>query len=96
MSALLHYKHNGSGQTVFLLHGLFGSLDNLGLLERELVSGYEVISPDLRNHGLSFHSDIHNYQVMAEDVVELMNYLDLKDVILIWPFDGRKSSNESH
>ncbi|POF58404.1 histidine kinase, partial [Vibrio vulnificus] len=32
MSALLNYKLEGDGQAIVLLHGLFGSLSNLGLL----------------------------------------------------------------
>ena len=90
MSALLHYKRTGSGQTVVLIHGLFGNLDNLGLLERELTADYEVISLDLRNHGLSFHADEHNYQVMAMDVLHLMQHLKLQDIILIGHSMGGK------
>ncbi|MCQ6507863.1 histidine kinase, partial [Vibrio parahaemolyticus] len=32
MSALIKYKQEGQGQTVVLIHGLFVSLSNLGLL----------------------------------------------------------------
>ncbi|MDF4536000.1 histidine kinase, partial [Vibrio parahaemolyticus] len=53
MSALLNYKLEGSGETVVLIHGLFGSLDNLGLLARDLKNDHQVLSLDLRNHGLS-------------------------------------------
>ncbi|PJC85477.1 histidine kinase [Vibrio sp. HA2012] len=90
MSALLNYKQNGTGHTILLIHGLFGNMDNLGLLERELVSDYRVISLDLRNHGHSFHSDQHNYQLMAEDVVTLIHTLALEDVTLIGHSMGGK------
>ena len=47
----LNYVEQGTGDSVFLIHGLFGSLFNLGNLARALVPNYRVISLDLRNHG---------------------------------------------
>ncbi|MGF1722752.1 alpha/beta fold hydrolase [Vibrio kyushuensis] len=90
MSQLLNYKLEGSGQTLVLLHGLFGNLDNLGLLSRDLVDDHQVLSIDLRNHGLSFHSEEHNYQSMANDVLKLLNHLNLSDVTLIGHSMGGK------
>ncbi len=90
MSALLNYKHEGQGQTVVLIHGLFGSLSNLGLLARDLVKDHSVISIDLRNHGLSFHSDDHTYTDMARDVVELLDHLNLESSIIVGHSMGGK------
>lgn len=90
MSALLNYRQKGTGQTILLIHGLFGNMDNLGLLERELASDYQVISVDLRNHGKSFHSEEHNYQVMAEDIIALIRHLQLANVTLIGHSMGGK------
>ncbi len=90
MSALLNYKHEGQGQTVVLIHGLFGSLSNLGLLARDLVKDHSVISIDLRNHGLSFHSDNHTYTDMARDVVELLDHLNLESSIIVGHSMGGK------
>ena len=49
----LNYKVQGSGQPVILLHGLFGSMDNLGVIGRALMDDFQVIQVDLRNHGFS-------------------------------------------
>ncbi len=38
---------------IVLVHGLFGSLDNLGVLARDLVTDHDVLQVDMRNHGLS-------------------------------------------
>ena len=38
---------------------------------------------DLRNHGHSFHSQDHNYNVMAEDVEEFIQQQKLDKCILI-------------
>ncbi len=90
MSALLNYKQQGQGQPVVLLHGLFGSLANLGLLARDLVHDHSVISIDLRNHGLSFHSDTHSYSDMAHDVAELLAHLHVEPSIIIGHSMGGK------
>ncbi|MHC0046199.1 alpha/beta fold hydrolase [Vibrio campbellii] len=90
MSALLNYKQEGHGQTVVLIHGLFGSFSNLGLLARDLVQDHCVISIDLRNHGLSFHSGTHNYEVMAQDVADLLRYLNIEPALVIGHSMGGK------
>ena len=74
---LLNYSEQGSGHPVFLIHGLFGSLSNLGNLARHLAADYRVISVDLRNHGDSFHDSEMSLFSMAEDILELMDYLQL-------------------
>ncbi len=90
MSALLNYKLEGQGQTIILLHGLFGSLDNLGLLARDLKKDYQVLSIDLRNHGQSFHSPSHSYAEMAQDVLEVIKHLNLQDITVIGHSMGGK------
>ena len=60
-------------ETLLLLHGLFGSADNLGGIARLLQEQYRVIAIDHRNHGRSPHSDVMNYGVMAEDIAAFMD-----------------------
>ncbi len=90
MSALLNYKLQGKGENVVLIHGLFGDSGNLGLLARELVKTHQVLSIDLRNHGQSFHSDQHNYSLMADDVIALLDHLAIKTTRLIGHSMGGK------
>jgi len=90
MSALLNYKLEGEGHTVVLIHGLFGNLDNLGLLARDLKTDHQVLSIDLRNHGQSFHSDEHNYALMADDVKQLLESLNIEKAIVIGHSMGGK------
>lgn len=90
MSALLNYKREGQGLPVVLIHGLFGDLNNLGVLARDLKQDFDVISIDLRNHGRSFHSDEHNYTLMAQDVVQLLESLDITKPIVIGHSMGGK------
>lgn len=90
MSALLNYKLEGEGHTVVLIHGLFGNLDNLGLLARDLKNDHQVLSIDLRNHGQSFHSDQHDYTLMADDVNQLLESLNIENAIVIGHSMGGK------
>lgn len=69
---LLAASVRGKGQAVILLHGLFGSSDNLGRVATELEKDYEVWRIDLRNHGNSFHSNEMTYPLMVEDVNRTM------------------------
>ncbi len=86
----LNYSIQGSGQSVILMHGMFGSLSNLGLLSRALSDSYSVISVDMRNHGESPHSLEMDYPSMANDIIELMNNLKLDQANLIGHSMGGK------
>ena len=69
--------------TVILIHGMFGSLSNLGVLARSLVADYRVVSVDLRNHGDSPHELLMDLPSMAADIIELMDDLNLVSASLI-------------
>ncbi|MEF1291287.1 alpha/beta fold hydrolase, partial [Vibrio sp. M260118] len=90
MSQLLNYKLEGEGHTIVLIHGLFGNLDNLGLLARDLKQDHQVLSIDLRNHGLSFQSHQHNYALMAQDVYQLLQHLNLNRYTVVGHSMGGK------
>ena len=79
----LNYTDQGSGAAVILMHGMFGSLSNLGNLAKVLAKSHRVLSVDLRNHGDSPHEDEMDLGLMAADVVALMNELNLPHAILI-------------
>ncbi|WP_237483743.1 alpha/beta fold hydrolase [Vibrio hippocampi] len=90
MSALLNYKREGQGKPLILLHGLFGDLNNLGVLARDLKQDFDVVSIDLRNHGQSFHRSQHNYPAMAQDVAELLKHLNIDNPIVVGHSMGGK------
>ncbi|WP_353850209.1 alpha/beta fold hydrolase [Acidiphilium sp.] len=62
----------GTGPDVVLLHGLFGSGRNLGVIARGLAGRFRVIALDARNHGASGHAADMRYATMAADVAETM------------------------
>ena len=78
----LHYKIFGKGEPIIILHGLFGMLDNWRSMARSLEEQYQCILADLRNHGKSPHAEEIDYNLMAEDVKEVMDHLRLETVHL--------------
>lgn len=87
----LFYRKLGEGKPLIILHGLFGQSDNWNMLAKQFaLSGMEVYTIDLRNHGLSPHSEEWNYEAMSNDVYELITGLNLTDVILLGHSMGGK------
>lgn len=69
MSVTLHHRVTGEGKPLVLLHGLFGSLENLGGINQRLQDKWQIHGLDLRNHGRSPHTDSMDYPSLAADVV---------------------------
>ncbi len=80
---IVESDHATSNTPVVLLHGLFGSLSNLGVIARALNTNHKIIQIDLRNHGLSPHSDEMNYEIMAQDVIDTLDELGIQQFSLI-------------
>ncbi|MCC3240255.1 esterase [Enterobacter roggenkampii] len=76
---------------IVLVHGLFGSLDNLGVLARDLVTDHDILQVDMRNHGLSGRSDEMTYAAMAQDLRDTLDANDLQKVTLIGHSMGGKA-----
>ena len=75
---------------ILLIHGLFGTLDNLGGLARGLKDAAPVLQVDVRNHGLSPRSDQMNYAVMAQDMLETLDAHGIDRVAVIGHSMGGK------
>lgn len=88
----LNAQHYGQGPAVILLHGLFGSLTNLGVLAKLLAEQFQVIAVDLRNHGDSPHADSMSYSLMAEDITQLMTTMGIENAHLIGHSMGGKAA----
>lgn len=101
MTVSLHSQVSGSKATagassenlpVILLHGLFGSLENLGVVARALSDNWQVHSLDLRNHGRSPHVDSMSYPEMAEDVRSYLDQNGIARAVLIGHSMGGKTA----
>ncbi|MBV7378147.1 alpha/beta fold hydrolase [Maritimibacter dapengensis] len=65
----------GNDQTeppILIVHGLFGSGRNWGVIAKRLAKVRRVITVDMRNHGDSFRADSQSYPEMAEDLAEVI------------------------
>jgi esterase len=88
----LNYKREGVGAPLLIAHGLFGNLDNWQTLGKKFAENYDVILVDQRNHGHSEHSDEFDYDLMAEDLHELIEDLQLGSVSIIGHSMGGKAT----
>jgi esterase len=89
----LFSRNEGQGQPLVILHGLFGMSDNWMTLAKEFAANnFSVFAPDARNHGRSPHADEFNYDVMAEDILQLMNDEDISSASFIGHSMGGKTA----
>jgi pimeloyl-ACP methyl ester carboxylesterase len=88
--ARIWYSAYGSGSPVILLHGGLGHSGNWGYQVPALVSaGYRVLLIDSRGHGRSTRdAQPYTYQLMASDVMAVMDALHLERAHLVGWSDG--------
>ena len=87
---ILAGRELGAGPPLVLLHGLFGSAGNFGLVQRRLAARFRVIALDLRNHGDSPHAAAMGYAAMAADVRETLRARDALPARLVGHSMGGK------
>ncbi|MCF6306169.1 MAG: alpha/beta fold hydrolase [Rhodobacteraceae bacterium] len=72
----------GGKPPLLIVHGLFGSARNWGVLQKRLGKDRQVLAVDLRNHGDSFHDDDNSYGALADDLAEvIMAHGGIADVL---------------
>lgn len=69
----LFFREYGQGKPLIILHGLFGSSDNWLTQAKLFADTFKVYTVDLRNHGLSPHSDLFDYPSMVSDLEEFVD-----------------------
>jgi esterase len=69
---MLHRVELGEGPPVVLLHGLFGSAQNWGAIQKRLAARHRVLALDLPSHGASPRDPAVDYPRMAAAVAETM------------------------
>lgn len=90
MTVELNNRISGEGDPLILLHGLFGSLENLGGIARRLEDGWQIHALDQRNHGSSPHTDAMDYPAMAADVIAYMDAQGFEQAALLGHSMGGK------
>jgi pimeloyl-ACP methyl ester carboxylesterase len=85
----LHYAVYGRGSPVILLHGGLANLDYWGHQIAALKSRHMVIAMDSRGHGRSTRdARPYGYDLMADDVVALMDVLKIPKADIVGWSDG--------
>ncbi|OBP14357.1 acyl-CoA esterase [Rheinheimera sp. SA_1] len=87
---ILHTDITGQGRPLVLIHGLFGSYENLGVIARALQQDFQLINVDLRNHGRSPRADSMDYPQMAADVFETLDSLQITQCAVLGHSMGGK------
>jgi pimeloyl-ACP methyl ester carboxylesterase len=85
----LWYAEFGRGEPVLLLHGGLANSSYWGNQVRALMGQYRVIVMDSRGHGRSTRdAQPFGYDLMAKDVVGLLDHLKIRRVALVGWSDG--------
>lgn len=68
-------RHDGPADTtpLVIVHGLFGSGRNWGVIAKRLSAERQVLCVDMRNHGNSFRNPSQSYPDMANDLAEVID-----------------------
>jgi pimeloyl-ACP methyl ester carboxylesterase len=83
------YATFGAGEPVILLHGGLANANYWGLQVRALAPHYRVIVMDSRGHGRSSRDTRpFGYDLMADDVIGLMDYLGIPKAAIVGWSDG--------
>ncbi|XP_032110850.1 protein ABHD11 isoform X1 [Sapajus apella] len=79
---------------VVFLHGLFGSKTNFNSIAKALAqqTGRRVLTVDARNHGDSPHSPDMSYEIMSQDLQDLLPQLGLAPCVIVGHSMGGKTA----
>lgn len=77
LNTISHGKDTGSHSkgdrpALVIVHGLYGSARNWGVIARRLSDQRRVIAVDMRNHGDSPWHDAHGYDDLADDLADVI------------------------
>jgi pimeloyl-ACP methyl ester carboxylesterase len=92
MEIVNHRIYGEKGPAIYILHGIFGMLDNWHYAAGVLAGRYRVITYDARNHGKSFHHPDAGFEAMAFDLRRLMDFLGDEHAHIIGHSMGGKTA----
>src|SRR5439155_27018850 len=81
---MLHFIEAGDAPSVVvLLHGLGADSSDWSYVISVLSKDHRVIAPDMRGHGKSPYPDDYSFELMRDDVVELLDELAIERVAIV-------------
>lgn len=90
----IDYSVRGEGEPLVLIHGLFGTRENLGAIAKHLSESFQVYSIDLPNHGRSAHVDDFDLRAMADAIHAWMQGVNLASAHFFGHSLGGKAAME--
>ena len=75
MLNLIEHGTASDAPTLVIVHGLYGSARNWGVIAKRLSDRGRVVAVDQRNHGASPWFDTQSYADMAADLAEVITHL---------------------
>ena len=69
-------------KSLVFVHGILGYWRNFYSISQTFREDYTCLLYDQRGHGLSFHKEPYTVEELAKDLKELLDFLNLKSVIL--------------
>ncbi|WP_167041184.1 alpha/beta hydrolase [Salinibacterium sp. ZJ454] len=78
-----HFSGEPGGQTIVLLHALGEQATSWAAVERQFAPSYRVVNVDLRGHGGSDRPGVYSFELMRDDVIEIFDAFDLREVVLV-------------
>ncbi|MGJ5618334.1 alpha/beta fold hydrolase [Sulfitobacter sp. MF3-043] len=71
------YTPTDTTPALIIVHGLYGSGRNWGVIAKRLSDSRPVITVDMRNHGQSPREPTHSYPDLADDLAQVINHLNV-------------------
>lgn len=81
MLNFIEYGERRSKPSLLIVHGLFGSARNWGVIAKRLSEDRHVVNVDMRNHGDSPWNEGHTYFDLAADLSEIIEQFGPMDVL---------------
>ena len=78
-----HLASSPHQPSVVLMHGLFGSGDNLSVIRRHFETSHHVVSIDLPDHGKSPRSEHFSFDVWARQVIDTLTSLKIDKAMIV-------------
>ncbi len=75
MLNLIEHGARTHNPTLLIVHGLYGSGRNWGVIAKRLSDTRHVVAVDMRNHGSSPWKDTHSYPELAADLAVVINHI---------------------
>lgn len=82
----LHFKLSKASESspwLLLIHGLFGSADNLAVVKRHFEKSHNIVSIDLPDHGLSPWNDSFSFDDTVDSIIALLNSEKIKTTAVL-------------